>query len=134
MKMERANYDNGKFPNDVRTIQVNDYKDVIQIGHSVLVEGKKYIVIDKNTYKCTIMDLEGHIKKIYYKYIDFIYFTLETAKDKEIIEFIKRLDLKNYSVLDYEKTSRQFKCKDGSLHSYSYLLTKYLRMNRLAKV
>lgn len=134
MKMERASYDNGKFPNDVRTIQVSDYKDVIAIGHSVLVEGKKYIVIDKNTYKCTIMDLEGNIKKIYYKYIDFIYFTLETAKDKEVIEFLKRLDLRSYSVLDYEKNSHQFKCKDGSLHSYSYLLTKYLRMNHLAKV
>ena len=51
MKQERIVYKNGKFPNDVRNVVVSDYKDVLSIGNSVMIEGKKWIVIAKEASK-----------------------------------------------------------------------------------
>ena len=68
MKQERIVYKNGKFPNDVRNVVVSDYKDVLSIGNSVMIEGKKWIVIAKEDSKCVVMDMLGNIKRYYYKY------------------------------------------------------------------
>ena len=133
MKMERLTLDNGKFPNDVRNVVVSDYKDVLSVGHSVIIDGKKYIVADKKPSKCAVMDLEGNVKRMYYKCIDYMYFTVETSRDKDIIDFMKKLNISLYSVVDYEDSEHQFICRDGNKHSYSFLLSKYLRMNSLAK-
>jgi LPXTG-motif cell wall-anchored protein len=62
MKQERIVYKNGKFPNDVRNVVVSDYKDVLSIGNSVMIEGKKWIVIAKEDSKCVVMDMLGNIK------------------------------------------------------------------------
>ena len=132
MKQERIVYKNGKFPNDVRNVVVSDYKDVLSIGNSVMIEGKKWIVIAKEDSKCTVMDMLGNIKRYYYKFIDYIYLTKETSCDVEIIDFMKTLNLKSYNVVDYEQEEKQFRCQDGSLHSYSFLLNKYLKQARLA--
>ena len=132
MKQERIVYKNGKFPNDVRNVVVSDYKDVLSIGKSVMIEGKKWIVIAKEDSKCVVMDMLGNIKRYYYKYIDYIYLTKETSCDVEIIDFMKTLNLKSYNVVDYEQEEKQFRCQDGSLHSYSFLLNKYLKQARLA--
>ncbi len=132
MKQERIVYKNGKFPNDVRNVVVSDYKDVLSIGNSVMIEGKKWIVIAKEDSKCVVMDMLGNIKRYYYKYIDYIYLTKETSCDVEIIDFMKTLNLKSYNVVDYEQEEKQFRCQDGSLHSYSFLLNKYLKQARLA--
>ena len=132
MKQERLVYKNGKFPNDVRNVVVSDYKDVLSIGHSVMIEGKKWIVVAKEDSKCTVMDMLGNVKRYYYKCIDEMYLTKETSCDTEIIDFMKTLNLKSYNVVDYEYDEKQFRCQDGSLHSYSFLLNKYLRQIRLA--
>ncbi len=132
MKQERIIYQNGKFPNDVRNVVVSDYKDVLSIGHSVMIEGKKWIVIAKGDSKCTVMDLFGNVKRCYYKCIDYMYLTKETSCDNDIIDFMKTLNLKSYNVVDYEKDEKQFRCQDGSLHSYSFLLNKYLKQAKLA--
>ena len=132
MKQERIVYKNGKFPNDVRNVVVSDYKDVLSIGNSVMIEGKKWIEIAKEDSKCVVMDMLGNIKRYYYKYIDYIYLTKETSCDVEIIDFMKTLNLKSYNVVDYEQEEKQFRCQDGSLHSYSFLLNKYLKQARLA--
>ena len=132
MKQERIVYKNGKFPNDVRNVVVSDYKDVLSVGNSVMIEGKKWIVIAKEDSKCTVMDMLGNVKRYYYKYIDYIYLTKETSCDVEIIDFMKTLNLKSYNVVDYEQEEKQFRCQDGSLHSYSFLLNKYLKQARLA--
>jgi hypothetical protein len=132
MKQERIVYKNGKFPNDVRNVVVSDYKDVLSIGNSVMIEGKKWIVIAKEDSKCVVMDMLGNIKRYYYKYIDYIYLTKETSCDVEIIDFMKTLNLKSYNVVDYEQEEKQFRCQDGSLHSYSFLLNKYLKQAKLA--
>ena len=132
MKQERIVYKNGKFPNDVRNVVVSDYKDVLSIGNSVMIEGKKWIVIAKEDSKCVVMDMLGNIKRYYYKYIGYIYLTKETSCDVEIIDFMKTLNLKSYNVVDYEQEEKQFRCQDGSLHSYSFLLNKYLKQARLA--
>ena len=131
MKQERIVYKNGKFPNDVRNVVVSDYKDVLSIGNSVMIEGKKWIVIAKEDSKCVVMDMLGNIKRYYYKYIDYIYLTKETSCDVEIIDFMKTLNLKSYNVVDYEQEEKQFRCQDGSLHSYSFLLNKYLKQAQL---
>ncbi len=132
MKQERLVSVNGKFPNDVRNVLVSDYKDAISVGHSVIIEGKKHIVVATGDSKCTVMDLTGKIKRYYYKCIDYVYFTLETSRDNEIIDFMKHLNLRSYNVVDYEQDEKQFRCQDGSLHSYSFLLNKYLRQARIA--
>lgn len=131
-KMEPLAVVNGKISNDVRKVRVSDYKDILLVGHSVLIEGKKYIVADKTPSKCIVMDLNGNIKSFYYKYIDYMYFTVETSKDSEIIEFIKHIKIKGFDVVDYEPLNG-FRCKDGSLHSYSYLLNKYLKQRNFKK-
>ena len=132
MKQERIVYKNGKFPNDVRNVVVSDYKDVLTVGNCVIIEGKKHIVIAKEDSKCVVMDLQGNVKRYYYKYIDYIYLTKETSCDVEIIDFMKTLNLKSYNVVDYEQEEKQFRCQDGSLHSYSFLLNKYLKQAKLA--
>lgn len=129
MKKERITLKDGKYPNDVREVLVSDYKDVLSVGHSVIIDGKKYIVIDKTDSKVTVLGLDGVVKRIYYKYIDYMFFTVETSRDKDIIEFMKTLNISLYSVVDYKDSEHQFVCKDGSMHSYSFLLTKYLRMH-----
>ena len=43
MKMERISYVNGKYQNDVRNVKVEDYKKILEVGNSVIIEGKKYI-------------------------------------------------------------------------------------------
>ena len=132
MKQERIVYKNGKFPNDVRNVVVSDYKDVITVGNSVMIEGKKWIVIAKGDSKCTVMDLMGNVKRYYYKCIDYLYLTKETSRDTDIIDFMKHLNLKSYNIVDYENDEKQFRCQDGSLHSYSFLLNKYLKQAKLA--
>ena len=132
MKMERISYSNGKYCNDVRNVQVEDYKRVLEIGHSVIIDGKKYIIIGKGDSKCTVMDLQGNVKRYYYKCIDYMYLTKETSRDEDIIDFMKCLKLKSYNIIDYEKNEKQFRCQDGSLHSYSFLLNKYLRESKVA--
>jgi hypothetical protein len=132
MKIEKVAYVNGKFPNDVRKIKVSDYKDTLSIGSSVIIEGKKYIVIRKEDSKCVVMDLYGNVKRFYYKYIDYMYLTKETSRDTEIIDFMKTLNLKSLNVVEYEKDSQQFRCEDGQLHSYSFLLNRYLRHKEIA--
>ena len=97
-----------------------------------MIEGKKWIVIAKEDSKCTVMDMLGNIKRYYYKYIDYIYLTKETSCDVEIIDFMKTLNLKSLNVVEYEKDSQQFRCEDGQLHSYSFLLNRYLRHKEIA--
>ena len=45
---------------------------------------------------------------------------------------MKHLNLKSYNIVDYENDEKQFRCQDGSLHSYSFLLNKYLKQAKLA--
>ena len=52
--------------------------------------------------------------------------------DLDVIDFMKTLNLKSYNVVDYEKDSQQFRCEDGQLHSYSFLLNRYLRHKMIA--
>lgn len=132
MKMERISYVNGKYQNDVRNVKVEDYKKILEVGNSVIIEGKKYIIIEKGDSKCTVMDLQGNVKRYYYKCIDYMYLTKETSCDKDIIDFMKCLKLESYNIVDYEKSEKQFRCQDGSLHSYSFLLNKYLRESKIA--
>ena len=78
------------------------------------------------------MDLYGNVKRFYYKYIDYMYLTKETSRDTEIIDFMKTLNLKSLNFVEYEKDSQQFRCEDGQLHSYSFLLNRYLRHKEIA--
>lgn len=127
MKTERVVYNNGNFPNDVRNIRVSDYKDVLNVGNLVEIEDKKWIVLDKGDSKCTVMDFNGNTKRYYYKCIDFMYLPKETSCDKDIINFMKKLNLKSQSIVDYDTNENQYVCRDGSLHSYSFLFNKFLR-------
>ena len=134
MKTGRVMYNNGKFPNDVRDIVVSDYKDVLNVGNLVVIEGEKYIVVDKSPSKCLVMNLRGQLKRYYYKAIDFMYLTLDTSRDSDVIEFMKKLNLNIYSILDYDYKSNQYKCNNGELHSYSFLFNKYLNQVRVGKI
>lgn len=127
MKTERVGYNNGQFPNDVRNIRVSDYKDVLNVGNLVEIENKKWIVMDKGDSKCTVMDFNGNMKRYYYKCIDYMYLTKETSCDADIISFMKKLNLNSHSIIDFDNNEKQYRCKDGSLHSYSFLFNKYLR-------
>lgn len=133
MKTERIDFVNNRYSKDVRNIRVSDYKEILSVGNSVMIDDKKHIVIEKGPSKCVVMDLQGNVKNRYYKCIDYMFLTKETSKDPEIISFIKSLDIQGYSVVSYDKKSDSFKCKDNATHSYSFLLSKYLRMNNLAK-
>ena len=130
MKSKHLVYSKGKFPIDVRDIDVDDYKNILGVGNLVKIDGKKYIVMDKKDYKCKLMGLDGRTRNCYYKCIDYMYMTLETSRDNEIIEFMGKQNLGDYSVVDYEKDEHQFRCEDGNLHSYSFLFNKFLRRNK----
>lgn len=134
MKMERVSYVGGKFPNDVRNVVVSDYKDVLTVGNCVIIEGKKHIVIAKEDSKCVVMDLQGNVKRYYYKYIDFMYLTKETSRDADVINFMKQLNIPSYGIIDYENNQHQFRCQDGELHSYSFLLSRYLKQRKRARI
>ena len=64
--------------------------------------------------------------------INVLYQHLDFTKPEYIIDFMKCLKLKSYNIIDYEKNEKQFRCQDGSLHSYSFLLNKYLRESKVA--